>query len=44
MVTEDDIKKNQKVYDTDWVNVTDQLPKCPGIVKILSSRAGSSNF
>jgi hypothetical protein len=42
MVTEDDIKKNQKVYDTEWVSATDQLPKCPGIIKILSSRAAAA--
>jgi hypothetical protein len=44
MVTEDDKKKNQKVYDIEWVSATDQLPKCPGIVKKTSLTGCSSNF
>jgi hypothetical protein len=45
MVTEDNKKKNQKVYDTEWVSATDQFPKCLGIVKkILSSRAAAAIF
>jgi hypothetical protein len=44
MVTEDDIKKNQKVHDTEWVSAIDQLPKCLGIVKNTFLTGCSSNF
>jgi hypothetical protein len=44
MVTEDDKKKNQKVYDTEWISATDQLLKCPGIVKNTFLTGCSSNF
>jgi hypothetical protein len=45
MVTEDDKKKkNQIVYDTEWVSATDQLPKCADIVKNTFLTGCSSNF